>query len=63
VRRHRLSLRLSALVRDPADLRGALERSRDCGRAAVVQVHVDQVEHLWAPGLQSFKKMHQEPKG
>ncbi|HEY0952898.1 thiamine pyrophosphate-binding protein [Nocardioides sp.] len=51
------------LVTDSADLQGALERARDCGRAAVVQVHVDQVEHLWAPGLQAFKKMHQEPKG
>ncbi len=51
------------LVTDSADLQGALERARDCGRAAVVQVHVDTVEHLWAPGLQSFKKMHQEPKG
>jgi acetolactate synthase-1/2/3 large subunit len=51
------------LVTDSGQLRGALERARDCGRAAVVQVHVDQVEHLWAPGLQAFKKMHQEPKG
>ncbi len=50
-------------VTDTADLRGALERARDAGRAAVVQVEVDNVEHLWAPGLQSFKKMHQEPKG
>lgn len=51
------------LVTDSTALQGALERARDCGRAAVVQVHVDKVEHLWAPGLQAFKKMHQEPKG
>lgn len=50
-------------VTDSADLEQALIRARDCGRAAVVQVDVDNVEHLWAPGLQAFKKMHQEPKG
>ncbi|MFN8127589.1 MAG: thiamine pyrophosphate-binding protein [Candidatus Nanopelagicales bacterium] len=50
-------------VTDSSELRGALERARDSGRPAVVQVEVDNVEHLWAPGLQSFKKMHQEPKG
>jgi len=50
-------------VTDSAELAAALERARDCGRAAVVQVEVDNVEHLWAPGLQAFKKMHQEPKG
>jgi len=50
-------------VTDSADLRGALEKARDCGGPAVVQVDVDNVEHLWAPALQSFKKMHQEPKG
>jgi acetolactate synthase-1/2/3 large subunit len=50
-------------VTDSTQLRGALERARDCGRPAVVQVEVNNVEHLWAPALQSFKKMHQEPKG
>jgi acetolactate synthase I/II/III large subunit len=50
-------------VADSADLEAALERARDCGGPAVVQVDVHHVEHLWAPGLQSFKKMHQEPKG
>src|SRR5690606_22264255 len=50
-------------VTDSSDLAAALARARDCGRAAVVQVDVDNVEHLWAPGLQAFKKMHQEPKG
>jgi acetolactate synthase-1/2/3 large subunit len=50
-------------VTDSTQLRGALERARDCGGPAVVQVEVNNVEHLWAPALQSFKKMHQEPKG
>lgn len=50
-------------VTDSADLAAALERARDCGRAAVVQVDVHHVEHLWAPGLAAFKKMHQEPAG
>ena len=50
-------------VTDSADLEAALIRARDCGRPAVVQVDVDNAEHLWAPGLQAFKTMHQEPKG
>lgn len=50
-------------VTSAADLRDALERARDCGGPAVVHVDVDNVEHMWAPGLQAFKKMHQEPKG
>jgi len=50
-------------VTEPGQLRPALERARDSRRAAVVQVEVDNVEHLWAPGLQAFKKMHQEPAG
>ena len=44
-------------------IRRALEKARDCGGPAVVQVDVDNVEHLWARALQSFKMMHQEPKG
>lgn len=47
----------------PGQLRDALARARDCGGPAVVHVKVDNNEHLWAPGLQAFKKMHQEPKG
>jgi acetolactate synthase-1/2/3 large subunit len=50
-------------VASAADLRAALERARDCGGPAVVHVQVNNVEHMWAPGLQAFKKMHQEPKG
>ena len=50
-------------VTDSRELAGALERARDCGGPAVVHVDVHNVEHLWAPGLQAFKQMHQEPKG
>ncbi len=50
-------------VEDASGLEAALERARDCGGPAVVHVAVDNVEHMWAPGLRAFKKMHQEPKG
>jgi acetolactate synthase-1/2/3 large subunit len=50
-------------VDSPARLRPALERARDCDGPAVVHVVVDNVEHMWAPGLAAFKKMHTEPKG
>lgn len=50
-------------VTSAADLRAALERARDRGGPAVVHVQVDNVEHMWAPGLRAFKKMHQEPEG
>jgi acetolactate synthase-1/2/3 large subunit len=50
-------------VASSSDLAPALERARDCGGPAVVHVQVDNVEHMWAPGLRAFKKMHQEPKG
>jgi acetolactate synthase-1/2/3 large subunit len=43
------------------DLRPALERSVASGLPAVVHVDVDPVAHLWAPGLDVFKKMHLEP--
>jgi len=43
------------------DLRPALERCTASGRPAVVHVDVDPVAHLWAPGLDVFKKMHLEP--
>jgi acetolactate synthase-1/2/3 large subunit len=43
------------------DLRPALERCMASGRPAVVHVDVDPVAHLWAPGLEVFKKMHLEP--
>lgn len=39
----------------------ALRRCLASGRCSVVHVDVDRVEHLWAPGLDVFKAMHQEP--
>ena len=44
------------------DLRPALERCVASGKPAVIHVDVDPVEHLWAPGLDVFKAMHQEPE-
>ena len=43
------------------DLAEALKRCLASGRCSVVHVDVDRVEHLWAPGLDVFKAMHQEP--
>jgi len=48
-------------VSDPADLEAALQRCVDSGKPSVVHVDVDQNMHLFAPGLQEFKAMHQEP--
>jgi acetolactate synthase-1/2/3 large subunit len=50
-------------VSHPDQLAPALQRCVDSGLPAVVHVDVDDVEHLWAPGLRTFKKMHQEPAG
>ena len=33
----------------------------DAGAGTVIHVDVDQNMHLFAPGLQEFKAMHQEP--
>jgi len=43
------------------DLRPALERCVAGGKTSVIHVDVDPVAHMWAPGLDVFKKMHQEP--
>ncbi|MGH0037211.1 MAG: thiamine pyrophosphate-binding protein [Myxococcota bacterium] len=43
------------------DLRPALERCVASGLPSVVHVDVDPVAHMWAPGLEVFKKMHLEP--
>ncbi len=43
------------------ELRPALERCVASGGPAVIHVDVDPVTHLWAPGLDVFKKMHLEP--
>lgn len=48
-------------VSDPQELDGALRRSIDSGKPAVIHVDVDPNMHLMAPGLQEFKDMHQEP--
>ncbi|MDX1621461.1 MAG: thiamine pyrophosphate-binding protein, partial [Nitriliruptorales bacterium] len=50
-------------VSRPADLAPAIERAHGSGRPAVIHVDVDPDQHLWAPALRTFKKMHQEPGG
>ncbi|HEY2773900.1 MAG TPA: thiamine pyrophosphate-binding protein [Candidatus Binatia bacterium] len=50
-------------VSDPADLDAALRRCLATGRCSVVHVDVEPTAHLFAPGLQHFKDMHQEPAG
>jgi acetolactate synthase-1/2/3 large subunit len=45
------------------ELRPALERCLAADKCAVIHVDVDNVKHMWAPSLLTFKKMHQEPKG
>lgn len=50
-------------VSDPKDLEGAIRRSLDAGKCAVIHVEVNPVKHMWAPSLMHFKKMHEEPKG
>jgi acetolactate synthase I/II/III large subunit len=44
------------------DLRDAIRLAIESGRCAVIHVDVDPVAHLWAPGLDVFKAMHQEPQ-
>ncbi|MFZ1863923.1 MAG: thiamine pyrophosphate-binding protein [Polyangiales bacterium] len=48
-------------VSDPSDLEAALQRCVDSGKPSVIHVDVDRNMHLFAPGLQEFKAMHQEP--
>lgn len=50
-------------VKDPKDLKPALERALITGKCAVIHAEVDPVKHMWAPGLKYFKDMHAEPKG
>jgi acetolactate synthase-1/2/3 large subunit len=50
-------------VSAPAELEPALRRCLAENRCAVIHVDVDPVAHLFAPGLQYFKDMHQEPAG
>ncbi len=48
-------------ISDPAEIEAALQRCVDSGKPSVIHVDVDQNMHLFAPGLQEFKAMHQEP--
>jgi len=50
-------------VSSPDELRAALTRCVGQGGPSVVHVDVDPMQHLFAPGLQEFKAMHQEPTG
>jgi len=50
-------------VSDPGELEAALRRCLAEDRCAVVHVDVDPTAHMFAPGLQYFKDMHQEPAG
>ncbi len=50
-------------VAHPSELEPALVRALASSRCAVIHVDVDPVAHLFAPGLQAFKDMHQEPRG
>lgn len=45
------------------DLKPALERAWKSGKCAVIHLDVDPVEHIWAPGFDTFKAMHNEPAG
>ncbi len=44
------------------DLDSALAKCAATPGCKVVHVDVDRTKHMWAPGLQAFKKMHNEPK-
>ena len=48
-------------VADPYELDAVLRRCIDSGLPSVVHVDVDPELHLFAPGLEAFKAMHQEP--
>ena len=50
-------------VSETEGLEPALARCLEAGRPAVVHVDVDRVDHMWPPGLRTFKKMHEEPAG
>ncbi len=50
-------------VSSPSELEATLAKALNSNRPAIVHVDVDPMLHLWAPGLQTFKDMHQEPAG
>lgn len=47
----------------PDELAAAIQRCLALQLPSVIQVDVDPVKHLWAPGLRHFKAMHEEPAG
>jgi acetolactate synthase-1/2/3 large subunit len=50
-------------VDSPSALEEALRTCVAKNTTSVIHVDVDPVKHMWAPALQAFKKMHEEPKG
>jgi acetolactate synthase-1/2/3 large subunit len=50
-------------VSRPADLEAALRRGLEAKRCVVLHIDVEPTAHMFAPGLQYFKDMHQEPAG
>jgi acetolactate synthase-1/2/3 large subunit len=52
-----------ARASDPKGLAHAIESAISSQRPAVIHIDVDPLKHMWAPSLQDFKKMHEEPEG
>lgn len=50
-------------VTQEAELAPALESALAAGKAAVIHIEVDPLNHMWAPALSTFKDLHLEPKG
>ena len=50
-------------VHHERDLEAALEAAATQPGPSVVHVDVDSIEHLWAPELQMFRRMNEEPSG
>jgi acetolactate synthase-1/2/3 large subunit len=48
-------------VNNPKDLESAIDKCLASQKASVIHIDVDPLKHMWAPSLQEFKKMHQEP--
>jgi acetolactate synthase I/II/III large subunit len=49
-------------VDEPLALESAMREAVVSDRCTVIHVDVDPVRHMWAPGLATFKRMHQEPR-
>jgi acetolactate synthase-1/2/3 large subunit len=52
-----------ATVNTAEEFETTLKTAVDKKTCSVIQINVDPVFHMWAPGLLSFKKMHEEPAG